>query len=279
MNARKTIFLMIAVLGLMVIIAPAYAATTDSDIENAAKNSYTFKTYLKDDDVKVVAKDGVVTLSGTVADESRKTLAGDTVANLPDVKRVDNKLVFKGESSPDLWLMTKVKTTLLFHRNVSVATNVNVKDGVVTLRGVADNQAQKELTGEYALDIEGVTAVNNEMTLSKTTDEVLQSGDKAISDHRSLDDKSTADRETDDRSISDKIDDASITALVKTTLLSHRSTSGLQTQITTKDGVVTLSGIVGNDAEKALAAKLAGDVQGVKSVDNQMTVDGKIIRK
>jgi len=40
----------------------------------------------------------------------------------------------------------------------------------------------------------------------------------------------------------DQIDDASITGLAKMTLLYHRSTSGLNTSVTTKNGVVTLSG-------------------------------------
>ena len=50
--------------------------------------------------------------------------------------------------------MHKVKATLLFHRNVSaVKTEVTVKDGIVTLRGDATSQAQKELTTEYAKDV------------------------------------------------------------------------------------------------------------------------------
>lgn len=64
--------------------------------------------------------------------------------------------------------ITKVKTTLLFHRNVSTtATEVFAKDGTITLRGEADNNAQKDLTTEYALDVEGVKNVNNEMTVSQ----------------------------------------------------------------------------------------------------------------
>jgi osmotically-inducible protein OsmY len=70
-----------------------------------------------------------------------------------------------------------------------------------------------------------------------------------------------------------KIDDASITGLVKMTLLYHRSTSALNTSVTTKNGVVTLTGKAKNAAEKDLAAKYAGDVNGVKSVNNRMTIE------
>jgi len=72
----------------------------------------------------------------------------------------------------------------------------------------------------------------------------------------------------------ESIDDASITAMVKTTLLYHRSTSALNTTVETKEGVVNLGGKAGNAAEKDLATKLTSDVHGVKSVTNNMTVEG-----
>jgi hyperosmotically inducible protein len=75
------------------------------------------------------------------------------------------------------------------------------------------------------------------------------------------------------QTVGDEIDDASITAQVKMTLLLNRSTSTLKTSVTTKEGVVTLGGKAGNAAEKDLATKLAGDVNGVKDVKNRMTIE------
>ena len=72
--------------------------------------------------------------------------------------------------------------------------------------------------------------------------------------------------------IGDKIDDASITAQVKSSLLSHRSTSSLHTTVSTTDGVVTVTGIAKNNAEKSLVTKLATDINGVTSVINNMTI-------
>jgi osmotically-inducible protein OsmY len=74
------------------------------------------------------------------------------------------------------------------------------------------------------------------------------------------------------QTVGGKIDDASITAQVKMTLLYHRSTSAINTSVTTKNGVVTLSGKAKNAAEKDLATKFANDVNGVKSVNNKMTI-------
>jgi osmotically-inducible protein OsmY len=78
--------------------------------------------------------------------------------------------------------------------------------------------------------------------------------------------------------IGDKIDDASITAQVKSSLMSHHSTSALHTTVSTTDGVVTLSGIAKNDAEKSLVTKLVTDINGVTSVINNMTIAAPVTK-
>ena len=251
MKVKYSVFLMIAAVALLALSAPVQASKMDSRIELSAKQSYVFKTYLKGDDIKIKSMDGVVTLTGTVSEESHKSLAQETVSGLPDVKSVDNRLEVKGErpaEKSDAWLMTKVKTTLLFHRSVSgFKTEVNAKDGIVTLQGEATSQAQKDLTTEYAKDVDGVKDVNNEMTIAKTPKKTRTAGQK--------------------------IDDASVTAQVKMTLLYHRSTSAIQTKVETKQGVVILRGKAKNAAEKDLATKFANDVHGVKDVKNRMTIE------
>ncbi len=134
----RLVVMMVAAVALLAISVPVYASKMDNRIESSAKKSYVFKTYLKGDDIKIQSKDGAVTLTGTVSEESHKSLAQETVAGLPGVKSVDNRLEIKGESpaeNSDAWITTKVKTTLLFHRSVSAMTEVNTKDGIVTLRG------------------------------------------------------------------------------------------------------------------------------------------------
>lgn len=247
----RPVVMMVAAVALLALSMPVYASRMDNRIESAARQSYVFKTFLKGDDIKIESNDGAVTLTGTVADNFNKSLAKETLASLPGVKSVDNRLEIKGTPPPtnsDALLRDKVKYALLFHRSVNVGTtDVNVKDGIVTLRGEAANQAQKNLTAEYARDVEGVKDVNNEMTIGKAPKKKQTTGSK--------------------------IDDASITAQVKMTLLYHRSTSALNTSVTTKRGVVTLSGKAKNAAEKDLATKFAIDVNGVKSVKNRMTIE------
>ena len=253
----KTTFLrslLFAAAALLVLGMPLQAADSDRDIETSAKQSHVFKKYLPDDDIKIESKDGAVTMTGVVSGEYHKALAQETVANLPGVKSVDNKLELKStppSTNTDAWVLDNVVATLLFHRSVSpTTTQVDVKDGVVTLKGEASSQAQKDLTTEYAMDVEGVKDVKNEMTVAKAQE-------------KDNDTKQT---------FSETVDDASITAQVKMTLLYHRSTSALNTKVKTLDGVVTLTGEAKNKAEANLATKLASDVNGVKEVKNQMSV-------
>jgi hyperosmotically inducible protein len=251
MKSTYTLALLAATSALFVTSPSLRASDTDSRIESSAAKSYVFKTYLKDDSIKTESKNGAVTLTGTVAETSHKSLAENTVESLPGVKSVDNQLKIKGESPAehsDTWISMKVKLALLFHRNVrATKTDVNVKDGIVTLSGEASSLAQKELTTEYAKDIDNVKAVKNEMTVAKTPAQPAET-------------------------IGEKIDDASITAQVKSSLLTHRSTSALKTKVSTTEGVVTLSGIAQNAAEKSLVTKLVNDINGVTSVVNNMTI-------
>ncbi|OGU14674.1 MAG: transport-associated protein [Geobacteraceae bacterium GWC2_53_11] len=252
MKAKTSLSILATAAALLTLSVPVLASQqTDSRIESSANETYVFKTYLKTDDIKIHAKDGAVILTGTVAESYHKSLAQETVAGLPGVTSVDNRLETKAPSSTansDAWLRDKVKLTLSFHRSVSaLATEVVVKDGVVTLRGIAESDAQKELTSEYTKDVEGVKNVVNEIIVSK-------------SPQRS-------------RTVGETIDDSSITAQVKMALLYHRSTSVLNTTVTTKLGVVTLDGKARNHTEKNLVTKLAGDVKGVKEVKNLMSVE------
>src|ERR1017187_218373 len=138
MKTTHTLALLAAVSTMLMTSAPLRAADTDSRIESSAAKSYVFKTYLKDDSIKTVSKDGAVTLTGTVAEASHKSMAENTVASLPGVKSVDNQLQVSGEqpaAHSDAWITMKVKTALLFHRNVSATgTTVYTENGIVTLQ-------------------------------------------------------------------------------------------------------------------------------------------------
>jgi osmotically-inducible protein OsmY len=246
----RLVVMMVAVVALLMTSIDVLASEMDDRIELSIMKSYVFKTYLRGDDIKIQSVDGVVILTGIVSEEYHKSLAQETVASLPGVKSIVNKLGIKGApptGNSDGWLNEKVRAILVLHKSVnSGATNIYVKDGIVNLSGEAISETQKELTTEYAKDVEGVKDVNNLMIVSKTSTKPTREDD---------------------------IDDASITAQVKLSLLYHRSTSAINTKVETNNGNVTLYGKARSATEWNMATKFAEDVKGVKGVDNRMTIE------
>ncbi|HLX23536.1 MAG TPA: BON domain-containing protein [Usitatibacter sp.] len=89
-------------------------------------------------------------------------------------------------------------------------------------------------------------------------------------------DNAVANAKTDIASASDQtgktLDDAAITASVKTDILKDADLSVLKIDVDTKDGVVTLNGLANTEDAKTRATRLASGVKGVKEVHNNLTV-------
>lgn len=124
--------------------------------------------------IDVSTEKGNVSLEGEADSESSKALAERLAANTDGVHSVDNRIRVTGtidadsEDSrniddvvTDSWITTKVRSTLIFSRNVPARSiGIETKDGVVTLDGEVDNAAAKELAVELASGIRGVSNVN-----------------------------------------------------------------------------------------------------------------------
>ncbi len=252
MLKKYRVTVLLGVVALLMLTSVLVASQkSDRRIENNARKTYVFSTYLRGDDIQINCASGVVTLTGTVNEESHILLAGETVSDLRGVKRVHNQLVVKGDypvRSSDAWIHRKIKAMLLLHRNLDGEnTEVFVKDGQVTLRGEASSQAEKGLTTEYVKDVEGVRDVNNEMTVAERQHEK----------HRSF---------------GAYVDDSSIKSQIKLALLFHRGTNAFTTQITVRRGIVTVTGTAGTMAEKELVSRRIEDVPGVLRIRNRMII-------
>ena len=68
------------------------------------------------------------------------------------------------------------------------------------------------------------------------------------------------------------VDDATITTKVKTAIFEEPSLKSLQVSVETFQDVVQLSGFVDSSQSKAKAGELARNVQGVRSVKNDLVV-------
>jgi len=69
-----------------------------------------------------------------------------------------------------------------------------------------------------------------------------------------------------------KVEDASITAAVKMKMANDETVSASRIDVDTSNGIVTLNGQVRSQAEADRAVQLAKEVDGVKMVNNNLTV-------
>jgi osmotically-inducible protein OsmY len=130
---------------------------------------------------------------------------------------------------------------------------VSVHDGKATLTGTVEESVNKDLAREIALGVTGITDVDNQIVVQ--ADYVPPARSEAA-----------------DRAYGEVIDDASITAAVKSKLAWSREADAIGMDVDTRRGKVTLTGNADSKAEKDKAGRLAGNTRGVVSVDNQLVV-------
>ena len=75
-----------------------------------------------------------------------------------------------------------------------------------------------------------------------------------------------------EKSAGDRVDDGTIAATIKASLLDNRSTSSTQINVESYQGTVQLSGFVESQAEKEVAGKIASQTEGVQKVVNSLSI-------
>jgi hyperosmotically inducible protein len=78
-----------------------------------------------------------------------------------------------------------------------------------------------------------------------------------------------------EKSAGNVVDDNTINASVKAALIGNKTTKAHDINVETYKGVVQLSGFVDSPEQKDEATKVASEVDGVKSVNNSISVGGK----
>ncbi len=151
----------------------------------------------------------------------------------------------------DIGITTKVKAKLAADSSVKASQiHVETKDRVVTLSGNVDNDAARTEAAALARGTEGVTDVVDNMTVSQPSPQSAEGGS----------------------TVGQKMDDAAITAAVKSKLMVDSVVGGLRIDVDTRDGVVSLSGPVKSQTEKDTAVRIARETSGVKDVQDNLVV-------
>lgn len=105
-------------------------------------------------------------------------------------------------------------------------------------------------TGEDAGKKIDQAVVDAEMRLGEASEKMAVAGDKAGA----------------------KVEDATITAKIKAAFLAESVINSLDINVSTKDGVVTLTGSADSLASSKKAEEIAGVVSEVKQVNNQLVI-------
>ncbi len=187
---------------------------------------------------------GVVALTGSVDNLLAKERAGKLAETVRGVQSVINRITVIPSEQSDKQILNDVKQSFRIDAATSPSkANVKVKGGIVTLTGVVDSRAEKQIYTDDAEGVQGVGGVENEMTVK----EVAKRPDDEI--------KNEIERRL-------SLDVWVNPNLVKTQVKNRR---------------VTLTGLVGTVAEKSRVYDDAW-VAGVRSVDGSgLNVDPTVV--
>jgi len=215
---------------------------TNADLQKDVQEAIKWEPLLSVAEIGVTAKDGVITLTGTVDSYWKKTEAEDAAKNVAGVKAVVEKIEIKFANNSfkkdDNDIAKEVLTA--YQWNVEVPRDkvkVKVEKGWVTLEGEVEWNFQKEAAKDAVRDLLGVVGVTNNIKIKADTQDEIERKDIESALERNW---SLSDREI----------------IVKV--------SGTK---------VTLTGTVDSWYQKSEAARIAWKARGVWSVENDLVVD------
>jgi hyperosmotically inducible protein len=154
---------------------PSVGTVVDDTVITAkVKSALVSDPAIKSFDLKVETLKGAVQLSGFVENQQQIDLAISTTRSVEGVKEVENKIALRtdkasvGNKVDDGIITAKVKSALLADPNVkSFDIAVVTRKGEVQLSGFVDNQTQIDEATAIVNKIEGVTKIDNELSIKK----------------------------------------------------------------------------------------------------------------
>jgi hyperosmotically inducible periplasmic protein len=166
---------------------------------------------------------------------------------------------YKGKLK-DAWLDGRIETAFTLNRHLNpFRIDTHVENGVVVLAGEVESDIDRDLAGEIAASVDGVTDVKNQLTVGgENSAERIKGAAKQTASN-----------------FMDMVNDATTTATVKTRLMANSNTKAMQINVDTRDKVVTLSGTVDSSQERDLAEAIARNTGDVEKVDNRLQVNAQ----
>jgi osmotically-inducible protein OsmY len=143
--------------------------TTDLQLHTAVFTELMRDPHVTDKEIGLAVKDGVVTITGTVAGFDDKWVVESAVERVPGVKAVANALTVKIPGAP-----TRTDTEIAHQAVDALAWNIQVPDdkirisvtyGWVTLEGEVQWSFERDAAGDTVRRLHGVRGVTNDIKL------------------------------------------------------------------------------------------------------------------
>jgi osmotically-inducible protein OsmY len=213
---------------------------SDAQIQADVLEELKWEPRLQPNEIGVIVKDGVVTLTGTMTSYTAKFAAEEAAHRVRGVKAVANEIevkLFPGTERSDADIAEAVVRALEQNTLIPIEKlDVTVSDGWVTLRGNVEWHYQREDAYEVIHRIAGVKGVRNLIVVKPKISPT---------------------------DLKKKIEDA----LVRTAQLDAKNIT-----VEVQGAKVILKGTVRSWAEKQEAERQAWAAPGVTEVDNQITI-------
>ena len=155
---------------------------------------------------------------------------------------IASPIVLFASSTVDRKIEEAAKASYNYRTVLEDHVSVKANDGVVTLTGTVQDKDDRNLAADTVENLPGVVSVRNEIKVEPTYPE-----------------KS----------------DAWMAVKIRSRLLVKANVSAASTKVAVVDGNVVLSGTADNSAQKELTEVYAKDIDGVKSVKNEIVVTDK----
>jgi hyperosmotically inducible protein len=176
----------------------------------------------------------------------------------------------------DAEITAAVKERFMTDENVAARRiDVETENGVVTLRGMVATQNEAERAIELAKTAEGVRLVHSYLKTDTGDDtEPASTGDTSNLENQAEEAINEAGEaiETGIEQAQDLGGDAAITAQIKWKLAKDQMVQAADIDVDTKEGNVTLTGVVSNRQEVQRAIQIAQSVEDVRRVESNLRI-------